>query len=344
VTRPLINLGVSQLEVMATRNATNDAELKLILSELRHRKVPRARKVEDMIKRMLSAAEPVNGKAETERKDNLGKYAEVHREAEAVGSPVRLGWKYRDAWFRYCPGGDYHAPASVYGTIFAIAKEAGLQGLSAADLATELRKRQVGNARSSYCDGMPPIGWAEGWIDTAVSNWIIKTRNPPKAQPSQDKGVEPSAPAPQREPEPGGSAIERLGTIEAALHGIWSDRDALANMLETARGIDIPRARKLEKRVAARLHELSEGANADLHPVPVPEKEAAMTTPQEPTLDRRGGGRSAQEADRPFQEEPADQLQAQQPRRLTSAHRRRAAGPDLSAALRRRDGLRAASG
>lgn len=127
-----------------------------------------------------------------------GKYARVHAAATVAGSPVALGWKHVAAVF--AAGKGRHDATSVYGTIHAICREAGSDGTTAAALATALRHRQIGNPRTRYCDGLPPIGWAEGWIDTAVTLSVVLARAAPTASPpsvAADRPPEQHVPRPR---------------------------------------------------------------------------------------------------------------------------------------------------
>lgn len=107
---------------------------------------------------------------------NPYKYDKVHNDAIAEKLPVKRGWKHMQAMF--IPGTNKGGEngfrqGSVYGTIQDIVNKAGRSGISAQALVTQVRQRQIGNKRSKYCDKLPPVGWAEGWIDTAVTKNII---------------------------------------------------------------------------------------------------------------------------------------------------------------------------
>jgi hypothetical protein len=100
------------------------------------------------------------------------KYGNVHAAAHGDRLPTAKGWKYERAMLTPGTNRKEFKAGSVYGTIQAIVQAAGRGGLPAYVLATKLRKAQIGNKRSHYCDGLPPIGWAEGWINTAVTKSI----------------------------------------------------------------------------------------------------------------------------------------------------------------------------
>ena len=190
MTRPLFQQTLDDLAAAIERNRSSDAELALVEQELRNRQTRRARdllaavqKLRQQLKSMQMPEAPTPKEAtrvpdfmlrqaETTKDSAARKYARVHAEATAQQSPVVLGWKYKAVWFVAGPN-DENKPDSVYGTIRALCAEAGRDGMDAAGLATALRHRQIGNTRSVYCDGLPPIGWAEGWIDTAVTKQIV---------------------------------------------------------------------------------------------------------------------------------------------------------------------------
>lgn len=214
MTRPLLNQTAEQLYAAVDRNKRDRAELLLVLQELRFRKTASARAVEARAKRYLAeldappATVSVSARPGVPADARPGKYAAVHAAAERAGAAVRLDWKCAaDSFFA---GECQHDSSSVYGTIHAICRQAGAASVAADALATALRHRQIGNARSQYCDGLPPIGWAEGWIDTAVSRGIVRVRPTasaakltirPDPVTRQPRIVAPP-PAHQREPKP----------------------------------------------------------------------------------------------------------------------------------------------
>lgn len=116
------------------------------------------------------------------------KYANVHAAAIGERLPTAKGWKHERAML--VPGTNKKElkPGSVYGTIQQIVNAAGRAGIPAYVVATKLRRMQVGNKRSHYCNAgdsaaLPPIGWAEGWINTAISKSIVGT-HPTKQAPA----------------------------------------------------------------------------------------------------------------------------------------------------------------
>ena len=152
--RPLFQQSLEELEAQVGRNVRNDAELALVEQELRKRTTRRARDLLAQVSRLRGECASKVGTPPPAAVP--GKYALVHAAATAAGSPVRLGWKHADATF--FARSHVHGVETVYGTIFAICRETGAAGISAAGLATALRRRQIGNVRNQYCGGLPPIG------------------------------------------------------------------------------------------------------------------------------------------------------------------------------------------
>lgn len=130
---------------------------------------------------------------------NPRKYAKVQEDAAANKLPLQRGWKHATAMF--VPGTNKGGengfkPGSVYGTIADIVQRAGRSGISAHELVTQVRQRQIGNKRSHYCEKLPPVGWAEGWINTAVTKNIIgvhATKRAPAIFPVAAAGTEATA-------------------------------------------------------------------------------------------------------------------------------------------------------
>ncbi len=100
------------------------------------------------------------------------KYAAVNKAARSERLPTVIDWKHERAMLVMGTNRKELRPGSVYGTIQAIVQAAGRPGIPAYVVATMLRRQQVGNKRSHYCDGLPPVGWAEGWINTAITKNI----------------------------------------------------------------------------------------------------------------------------------------------------------------------------
>ena len=111
------------------------------------------------------------------------KYEAVNAQAIADRSPTAKGWKHERAML--VPGSNKKElkPGSVYGTIQQIVNAAGRAGIPAYVVANKLRRMQIGNKRSHYCEALPPVGWAEGWINTAMTKLIV-TNHPTKQAPA----------------------------------------------------------------------------------------------------------------------------------------------------------------
>lgn len=97
------------------------------------------------------------------------KYEGVHREAVSNKAHMKKGWKYSAAMIAIGTNKIERKPTSVYGTIQSIVQSYGRIGVPAYVLVAKVRQAQIGNKRSHYCTALPPIGWAEGWIDTFIS-------------------------------------------------------------------------------------------------------------------------------------------------------------------------------
>lgn len=104
---------------------------------------------------------------------NPRKYAKAHEAAVGARMPIQAGWKYSAAMFVPGQVTKEHRTGSVFGTVVDIVKRAGKSGVPSYELATELRKAQIGNKRSHYCEKLPPVGWAEGYINSAVQQGLI---------------------------------------------------------------------------------------------------------------------------------------------------------------------------
>lgn len=100
------------------------------------------------------------------------KYGNVHAAATADRSPTVKGWKHERAMLIQGSLRKEFKAGSVYGTIQQIVQAAGRAGIPAYVVVAKLRRAQVGNKRSHYCEQLPPIGWAEGWINTAITKNI----------------------------------------------------------------------------------------------------------------------------------------------------------------------------
>lgn len=112
---------------------------------------------------------------------NPRKYAKANETAVAAKLPVMSGWKYGTAVLVAGSVTKEHRAGSVFGTLVDLTKRAGRQGINAYDLAIELRRAQVGNKRSHYCEQVPPVGWAEGYINSAIQQGLINVHATRKA-------------------------------------------------------------------------------------------------------------------------------------------------------------------
>jgi hypothetical protein len=90
-------------------------------------------------------------------------------------------------------------PGSVYGTIQQIVQAAGRAGIPAYVVANKLRRLQIGNKRSHYCEALPPVGWAEGWINTALTKLIVGSHPTKQAPALRDEVTEGEAKANEAE-------------------------------------------------------------------------------------------------------------------------------------------------
>lgn len=116
------------------------------------------------------------------------KYEKANADAATDKLPCKRGWKHMQSVFTIGtnrgPGEDGYRPTSVFGTMRSIVQAAGKDGITGPDLATALRRAQIGNKRSHYCSGnLQPVGWAEGYIDHAASNSVLK-KDPKRTGPA----------------------------------------------------------------------------------------------------------------------------------------------------------------
>lgn len=101
------------------------------------------------------------------------KYGNINAAAVADRLPTAKNWKYERAMLTPGTNRKELKQGSVYGDIQQIVQAAGRSGIPAYVVATKLRRMQVNNKRSHYCNGgVPPIGWSEGWINTAITKSI----------------------------------------------------------------------------------------------------------------------------------------------------------------------------
>lgn len=103
------------------------------------------------------------------------KYAKIHKAAVEAGSPVKLGWRYATTIFTANKSHAAKREGTAHGIIQQLVREAGDTGISGMELVPLVRVRAKQNTRTNFGSGLiPPIGWAEGWIDSAVSSGIIR--------------------------------------------------------------------------------------------------------------------------------------------------------------------------
>jgi hypothetical protein len=132
-----------------------------------------------------------------EQTSNPRKYDKAHTAAVAARMPTQQGWKYSAAMFVPGTTSREFRAGSVFGTIVDLVKRAGRAGIPSYELATQLRLAQIGNKRSHYCEKLPPVGWAEGYINSAVQQGLVNQhatkRAPalvaPPAPAAEDKGT-----------------------------------------------------------------------------------------------------------------------------------------------------------
>lgn len=127
---------------------------------------------------------------------NPYKYANVHSAAAAERLPMRKDYKHGKAVIIQGTNRKEYSPGSVYGDIQRIGNAAGRAGTPVYVLLTQLRRAQIGNKRSKYCEQLPPIGWAEGWLDTAITKGIVGV-HPTKTAPPLREEVAPAAAEPE---------------------------------------------------------------------------------------------------------------------------------------------------
>ena len=271
--RPLLFKTAKELEAAIERNRGNRAELELILAELVHRNTGAARTLERNAKAYLGQLKPAS-QATAPREPKVlytGKYDGVHAKASKANSPVLIGWKFKDCHFGAGTQPRSGGTTSVYAAIKRLAGKAGPTGLTGSDLATRLRYDQQGNERSEYCQGLPPIGWAEGWIDTAVQRGLIDLL------PSSLQHPAPSA----------DSFSTTVEDVDDRLAANWHDPGVLRALGRTVVAEDSDRRDYLRGRIDGRVRELAPAATspktASAFPEsgkPVPMNEQALNPEQ----------------------------------------------------------------
>lgn len=101
------------------------------------------------------------------------KYANrVEKAGKADSDPL---WAKKE--FRFTLGFAPKSEKSVFGILYALA--GANPEYTGAQLAARLRWYEFPNRkRSEYLDGVPPVGWAEGYIDGAVSKGYLRIAKP----------------------------------------------------------------------------------------------------------------------------------------------------------------------
>jgi hypothetical protein len=104
------------------------------------------------------------------------KYVKIHAAAEAAGSPCKLGWRYATKIFVAGSSKVEKKEGTAHGIIQSLVKQAGTAGISGMELVPLVRAAAKKNTRTNFGAGqVPPIGWAEGWIDSAITGNLIKS-------------------------------------------------------------------------------------------------------------------------------------------------------------------------
>jgi predicted short-subunit dehydrogenase-like oxidoreductase (DUF2520 family) len=103
------------------------------------------------------------------------KYEAVQAKARELSIQMKQGYKHANAVFKLGSVRDEKKPTTVMGMIQQIVKGYGKDGCPAIVLVTRLREAAHTNTRSHFCQGkLPPVGWAEGYVDGAINQNLIK--------------------------------------------------------------------------------------------------------------------------------------------------------------------------
>jgi len=130
---------------------------------------------------------------------NVFKYSGVATAAREARAQVMVGWKHSAAMLTLGNVRPELKAGTVYGDIQKIVGAHGRAGVPAYVVVARLRQMQVGNKRSKYCSELPPIGWAENWINTFVSKGYAKVMD--KKAPSLTAEVAAELALPEVQPE-----------------------------------------------------------------------------------------------------------------------------------------------
>lgn len=121
------------------------------------------------------------------------KYADQHKRAIEAKSPMLVGYKHADKVLVPGTNRKEFKAGSVYGDIQQIVNAAGRGGIPVYALLGQLRRKQIGNKRSKYCEQLPPVGWAEGWLNTALTKNIVGVHATKTAKHFAPEAAEPEA-------------------------------------------------------------------------------------------------------------------------------------------------------
>lgn len=103
----------------------------------------------------------------SENPEYLGVYRK--KQEKAAGADVDPSWKHKDKVF-VLDSRRPKSPTSVMGVLCSYVEQAGEDGISGVELASKLRHHDWSGARSAYvANSLPPVGWAEGYVNGALS-------------------------------------------------------------------------------------------------------------------------------------------------------------------------------
>lgn len=124
------------------------------------------------------------------------KYEAVVAKAKELSVQMKIGYKHANAVFKIGSVADEKKPTTVMGMIQQIVKGYGREGCPAIVLVTRLREQAYTNSRSHFCQGkLPPVGWAEGYVDGAINQNLIKVSGQMANEIAAKSLVTPAAPA-----------------------------------------------------------------------------------------------------------------------------------------------------
>lgn len=124
------------------------------------------------------------------------KYEAVAAKAKELGLQMKQGYKHANAVFKIGSVADEKKPTTVMGMIQQIVKGYGREGCPAIVLVTRLREQAHTNTRSVFCQGkLPAVGWAEGYVDGAINQNLIKVSGQMPNEIAAKSMVTPAEPA-----------------------------------------------------------------------------------------------------------------------------------------------------